>query len=330
MLLTNAQANREDITLGVRQWGGLASDAALDEGCQYFSLPHVEGFIAFRQENGCAIVLGHPICPESDMPELTQAFHYVQKKQGRHVIYIAVPQNFTKWALQHVCESAIEFGEEMIMDPYDDPQMRKGANAHVVRRKVRHALKEHVIAVEYCENNPMLEEAIKQVGHAWLKARRGPQIHIAKICLFTDRLGKRWFYAKQDERVVGVLVLTQLQANQGWLLSRIMVSPDAPKGTPELLVTTTLGKLASEGCHFVTVGIVPRIALGEIIGLSTYGMWASRCLYKLAKKVFYLGGTKPFWEKFHPHQAPSYLLFSEKTISIRDLIGLARAMNASF
>ena len=330
MLLENVHKNREHIVTCVRQWGGLTSDAVLDPNCRYFSLPNIDGFIAFRQENGCIVVLGNPICSVSDMPELTQAFHRFHKENSKRMIYVAASQAFTQWALQHVCAVAIEFGEEMMMDPHNDPRARTGPNACVVRRKVRHAIKENVTITEYCESNTALEEAIQQVGNAWVQARRGPQVHISKINLFEDRLGKRWFYATQGERIVGVLSINQLQAQQGWLISRLMVVPDAPNGTPELLVTTALEVFASEGCHFVTFGVVPGLTLGEIVGLNTFGIFASRCIYKLAKLVFYLGGTKTFWEKFHPQKEPSYLLFSQRTIRIRDLIGLSRAMNASF
>lgn len=328
-VLEDVQNKREHIVSCVRKWGGLASDAALDPHCLYFSLPEIEGMIAYRQEYGCAVVLGDPICPDTDSAKLTQAFHDFHNTQNTRVIYLAVSERFVKWAMINISGIAIEFGEELMMDPHQDPKAYTGTHACLVRRKVKHALKENVIATEYREHQVELEEAMKQVGQAWLKKRSGPQIHISRICLFANRLGKRWFYARQGERVVGVLLMNELQAHQGWLINRLMVAPDAPGGTPELLVTTALETLASEGCHFVTFGVVPKASLGEIRGLGTFGSWMCRGIYAGAKKVFYLGGTKTFWEKFHPQNAPSYLLFNKNTIGLRELIGLARAMNAS-
>lgn len=328
-LLENIPANRQHILTCVRKWGGLASDAALDPHCLYFSLPNTEGLIAYRKEYGCAVALGNPICPAADMPKLAESFHEFHNAQSNRVIYLAASQNFAQWAVQNICGISIEFGEEVMIDPHHDPKAYTGTHACLVRRKVKHALKESVTVTEYHEQDATLEEAMKQVGKDWLHARRGPQIHISNVCLFADRLGKRWFYAKQGDTVVGVLLMNELQAHQGWLLNRVMIPKTAPHGTPELLVTTALEVLASEGCHFVTFGVVPRVALGEIMGLGTYGSMVSRCIYKCAKTLFYLGGTKTFWEKFHPTNAPSYLLFNRNTIGINDLIGLARAMNAT-
>lgn len=328
-VLENTQNNREQIITCVRRWGGLASDAALDPNCRYFSLPEIEGLIAYREEFGCAIALGDPICPQPESLKLAKAFHDFHDAQNKRVIYLAVSQAFAKWAVHNICGIAIEFGEEVMIDPHQDPKAYTGTHACLVRRKVKHAIKDNVTTAEYREHNLNLEEAMKQVGQAWLQKRSGPQIHISRVCLFADRLGKRWFYASQGERVIGVLLMNELQAHQGWLINRLMVYPDAPHGTSELLVTSTLEALASEGCHFVTFGVVPKTSLGEIIGLGTYGTWISRCIYACAKKVFYIGGTKIFWEKFHPENAPSYLLFNKNTFGMRDLVGLARAMNAS-
>lgn len=329
-LLENIPANRPQILSSVRRWGGLASDAALDPHCLYFALPSTEGLIAYREEYGCAVVLGNPICPAEEMPKLTEAFHDFHQEKSNRVIYLAASQSFSEWALKNICGIGIEFGEEVMIDPHNNPKAYTGTHACLVRRKVKQALKENVSVTEYLEPDEKLEEAIKQVGQDWLRARKGPQIHISNICLFADRLGKRWFYAKQDDQVVGVLLMNELQAHQGWLINRVMIPKTAPHGTPELLVTAALETLAAEGCHFVTFGVVPRVALGEIMGLGTCGSMISRCIYTCAKKLFYLGGTKTFWEKFHPENAPSYLLFNRNTIGINDLIGLARAMNATF
>ena len=93
-----------------------------------------------------------------------------------------------------------------------------------VRRKTKHALHEGVAVTEYLEADNQLESAMERVGEAWLSRRRGPQIHISHIRLFADRYGKRWFYAQQAGRVVGVVVLNQLQMRQGWLMNHLMLA----------------------------------------------------------------------------------------------------------
>jgi lysylphosphatidylglycerol synthetase-like protein (DUF2156 family) len=320
---------RQTILKYVRQWGGSASDAVLDPVCKIFEHPGIEGLVGYRCELSAAVVFGDPICARENVPELVQAFHQYCQTQGKSVIYVTASHWFKEWAMQKACRTSIEFGEGISFDPHDNPRQKTGVNASLVRRKVRHAEKEGVLVQEYHPLDLQLESEIEQVAVAWLKGRTGPQIYISHVRLFEDRLGKRWFYAKQNEKIVGILLLSQLHAHQGWLLNRLMVTPDAPNGTPESLVVAALDALAAEGCHYVTVGVVPGDELGEISGLGRLATALTRKGYKIASHFFRLNSRRKFWEKFHPQSEPSYLLFSQAHIKVRDVLGLLKALNIS-
>ena len=311
----------------VRRWGGSASNAVLDPVCKIFTVPNIEGLIGYRMESGCAIVFGDPICPPENIPSLVHAFHSYCQAQGATVVYVTATQQFAKWAMENICKASLAFGEEIVIDPYCDPRALKGANACVVRRKVKHAKHEAVEVKEYIPHDKKLEQAMEQVGTEWLKSRHGPQIYIAHIRLFCDRIGKRWFYARHGNQIVGVFTLNQLNNYQGWLLSALMITPSAPHGTPELLVTTAIDTLRAEGCHYITCGSVPGDTLGEIVGLNTISTWLMRQIFKVAKKIFNLNGRMKFWEKFQPKCRPSYILFTEPDIRLREIWAIMRAMN---
>lgn len=312
----------------VRRWGGSSSDAILDPVCKIFTSPTIEGLIGYRVELNCVVVFGDPICAPIDRQLLVQAFHDYYK-ESHNIIYVMASEEFSKWGIEHGCRALIEFGQELIMDPHADPRARQGTHASLVRRKVRHALRAGVQVKEYVGFDKKLEEAITQVGISWLQSRRGPQVYISHVRLFADRFGKRWFYAQQGDHIVGVLLLNQLQAQQGWLLNHLMITPDAQHGTPELLVVTALETLQQESCHFVTFGSSPAKQLGQVVGLSKSSAWLSRQGFKLANKLFHLHGHNMFWEKFHPESKPTYLLFHQSHIGWRELLGLSRALNVS-
>ncbi|WP_068469308.1 DUF2156 domain-containing protein [Candidatus Protochlamydia phocaeensis] len=312
----------------LRKWGGSTSDAILDPATQTFSLPAIQGLIGYRIKAGCAIVFGEPVCAPSALPTLVPAFHLYCRQNGWPVIYIIASKNFADWALQYVCKAKIEFGEEICIDPHSDPRSHEGVNGSLVRRKVRHALKEGMTVQEYTTPDPKLEKAIEEVGVAWLKGRRGPQFHISHIHLFENRPGKRWFYARQNDQITGVAILNQLQAKNGWLLNHLMFKPTASHGTPELLVVTVLEALSKENCSYVTFGAVPSRHLGEIVGLSPFAAWIARQTYNAVRGIFHLDGRKKFWEKFHPSSQTSYVLFSEPKIGFREITALLKALNA--
>jgi lysylphosphatidylglycerol synthetase-like protein (DUF2156 family) len=326
------QGNHYPIVDLVRRWGGFTADAVLDPRVNVFSLPGMTGFIGYRLEGSAIVILGDPICAPENRARLAEAFQQFAQEQGRSTIYFGASQSFARGAVEAgLCTSRVQFGEELIFDPTYDPRKRAGTYGSLVRRKVKQAIREGIVIQEYEGRDTHLERAMQEVGAAWLESRRGVQVHISNVHLFENRLGKRWFYAKLNERIVGVVTLNELQTEKGWLLNHLMVHAEAPNGTSEFLIVSTFEALERENHRFVTVGAVTSKELGEIGGLGTLSTWLARALFKGARRIIDLDGLDTFWSKFHPESyRPIYLLFSRKYIGISELIGLKRVLNGRF
>lgn len=318
---------REMIVERVRRFGGSTTDAVLDPLCNIFTVPGIDGMICYRKIGKCAIAFGDPVCRAQDREALVQAFRGSCLENNLNIVYLIVSKDFAKWEREKFGGAYLEYGEELYLDPYEDPREKTGSHACLVRRKVKQAVREGVTVHEYFGSHPDLEAEIDKVGKAWLGNRRGPQIHISHIHLFQDRLGKRWFYAKRGQETVGVVVLNELQAKKGWHMNHLMIKPKSPGGTPELLVTSILETLKSEGCHYVSFGGVPGRELGEIIGFGKLPSWIARKVFAISSYIFGLRGTKIFWNKFLPKSTPSYLLFEKPKIGFSEILGLMRALN---
>lgn len=316
---------REDIAELVRRFGGSASVALLDPKCKIFRVPHIEGVIGYRTVPGCAVVFGDPVCSPLDLAELTKEFH---EFCGTSVVYVTASQTFTDWAIdKNLCKARVETEEELILDPEIDPTV--GADAHQLRKKLNRAKDAGVVIEEFLDDDVVLEKAIKDVGESWLKGRTGPQIFMASVDLFADRIGKRWIYARQGEKVVGVLLLHQLEAKRGWLIHMVMVAPDAPQGTSESLVVSALKILKGEGCRFATFGATPKKEIGEITGLNAISAAVARRGFSCSKRFFDLDKRREYWKKYKPESERSYLLFSRSGIGIKEILGILRAFNVS-
>lgn len=318
---------REQVVDCIRQYGTANSDAVLDPHCQLFSLPHIHGLIGYRMESDCAIVYGDPICSLQDRTELVTAFHRFCGDQSKQVVYLVASEEFKEWSEGKTCEASIEFGGELYLDPTDDP--RKGPKGALTRRKVRHAVKEGVAAQEYQDYDEEMENAMMELSKRWLENRSGPQVFISHITLFENRKGKRWFYATQGDKIIGVVAISRLRSKDGWLLNRLMIDPDAPGGTPELLVITAIDQLAKEGCHYVTFGGVPGKEIGEVGGFGQVGQWLIPKIYTFTCRFFHLGGRQTFWKKFQPQSQKRYVLFGRAALGYSELMGLIRALNVS-
>lgn len=327
--LMNKQ-EKTDIVAYVRRWGGTSSEAVLDPTCELFFVPNVEGFIGYRLVRKSAFVYGDPICAPEDYDKLVTSFHKWNEENGRTVVYITATQKFKEWAMQNVCKASVECVKELYLDPFDDPRERKGDWGCLVRRKTKHALREGVEIKEYLGKDSNIEKAMEQVAFSWFKSRKGLQIHTSHIHLFGDRLGKRWMYAQKDNKIIGVMVLVRLEERQGWLLNRYMALPDAPGGTPELMIINAIETLKKEGCHYLNFGIVPMEKMGAIEGLNSFSILVAKIVFSSAIHLFHLKRKMDFWQKFHPEEESSYLLFSDSKIGLSELFGLTKTLNVAF
>jgi lysylphosphatidylglycerol synthetase-like protein (DUF2156 family) len=314
-----------DIANLVSKYGGSASVALLDPKCKIFTVNGLNGVIGYRTVPGCAVVFGDPVCHPSELETLSRSFH--NHCQGSSIVYVTASESFSNWALNTLCKSKIESEEELVINPQHDPTV--GSDAHQLRKKLNRAKEAQIEILEYKGNDPSLEVGIKQVGINWLNSRKGPQIYMAAIDLFSDRIGKRWFYAKQGDCLVGMVLLHQLQAKEGWLIHMVMVPPNAPQGTSESLVVHVLKTLREEGCLFATFGATPKKQVGEVVGLSKLSTLVARKGFHLSKKFFDLDNRRDYWKKYKPQSERCFILFSRGKIGVKEVMGILRAFNVS-
>ncbi|MDP1879428.1 MAG: phosphatidylglycerol lysyltransferase domain-containing protein [Parachlamydiaceae bacterium] len=316
--------DRETLIKYVRQWGGVNTNGLLDKDCLIFTSPEIEGFIGYKVVSSYAIVYGNPVCSEEKIPNLANAFEQFCHQNMLKTLYTMVSLDFAKWAITNHSAIAIEFGFNLVFNPHHLPTKNIGSKGGLVRRKVKHALKEGVVVHEYIGEDRHVEEQIEYIVNSWIQNRRGFQIHLCHVTVFQDRVGKRWFYAKKDGVIVGFLVLNELKSQQGWLLNNIMFLKNAPNGISELLIISALEALDKEGCRMVLVGPIPKKDLTNMIGLNPFKTFLFRIVYKFIRNIFGLSGQEIFWDKFQVDSyEDSYLVFPHGKLgfgSIRSVI----------
>lgn len=320
---------REKLVEYVRNWATTNTDAILNPACKTFITPEVEGFIGYCVASGHAVVFGEPLCAKKDKPLLANAFQAYCDSQKLGVVYVIVSEDFARSVMNPSGSVLVNFGDQLQISPIIDPCTLTGPVAVRLRNKVRMAIKHGVTVTEYLSQDPKQEEQIEQIPKKWLSHRHGPQIYMGNISLFNNREGKRWFYAKQNGQLVGVLILSQLKEENGWLLNNSLVTPDASNGTSELLVESALNALKSENCNKVIYGPVAQRELGKIEGLGKISTYLLRLVYRVIRRVIHLDTHIGFWGKFFHQNEPSYVLFNEKRIGPRAVMSILKAFNLS-
>lgn len=320
-------SNRNDYVELVRKYGFVNTGGLLEEGCLNFTIPEVQGFIGYKIGSGTAVVLGDPVCQEQDKEKLAIAFQKECKQKGLDVVYSIASKPFSRWAAQKLDAVTVEFGQNYLGNPVDNPIDKTGVKGSLVRRKFKHALHEGATVKEYLGSDPELEAKIEKLGEEWLEQRKGVQVYLSHLNLFKDRLGKRWFYAQKGDQVVGVLLLQQLQSKNGWLLNRVMINNAAPHGVPELLVVATFQILAEEKCPYVVMGPVPAPSLKTITGTNPFLASALRFIYTCARYPLRLDRHTTFWDKFQLETEPSLLIFPHQNFTIQTIRAIFQVFN---
>lgn len=324
----NLNDNRALIEKCLVRWGDFPAETLRDPSYQFFHVPHVDGVIGFKEELGCAASFGDPICSKKDAPVLAQAFHDYCSNKGLNVTYLISSEEFSKWAINHLCKVMIEVGQELTFDPQCDPL--EGPR-NKLRNKVNHAYHIGLSVVEYTGNDPEMEKAIQAVATQWLNSRSGPQIYLADVNFFEDRKNRRWFYIKDEPgKIFGVAMLTRLQRREGWYLKFLITVPEAARGTSECLMVAVLEALRKENCRLLTYGMVPSESLGELVGIGKCSTWLVKQVFKWAKRIFSLENRKAYWGQFLPKPEPSYILFEKPRLGLKEVRVVLRSLKVDF
>jgi lysylphosphatidylglycerol synthetase-like protein (DUF2156 family) len=310
-------------------YGTAASEAMFDFPCHFFRIPDCIGAIPYRIESHCAVVFGEPLCPEEETSKLIEAFHLHCREAQLNVIYIIVSEKFAKWAKNnHHCNVLIEACEELVIDPQLDPFQASHRLKHRVEKAVKHGLTFHEYLPEEAVN-PAIEKALKQIAFKWQEAIKGPNIYLGHLDFFENYTGKRWFYVKDGEQITSMVMLSKLEAKDGWLLKFLITSPGVFHETSEFLMASMLEVLRKENCRFLTKGVVPSDYLREIDGLNAFTRWNIKFVYKIISWFFKFKQRKAYWLRYNPKIEPTYLLFERPHLGLNEIKALIKVFRSN-
>lgn len=308
----------ERVTSIVKRLGHPASTLVLDSPCCIFNIPEVDGLIGYQLVQNCAVVMGDPVCLPQDLATLTQAFHHYCQEHNWPIIYLLASESFAHWTINNkCCRTLIQVGEELSLDPTTFQKKQK------LRWKINQSIHSGVLIKEYQHFDPSLENQIKTTIQTWEKTKQTSQIYLETSNLFPVSENKRIFYAAQGEKIVGLLVLSEIDRSQGWVVTTFFATCDAPVGVTEHLMTSVFDTLASENCHFLCLGAISGSKLGEIVGLDIVSRVCAHLIFGITKWFFHFDTRKIYFDKYHPMRKPTYLLCSGK-LSSRELLALKK------
>ena len=306
----------------ITRFGGAIETAWMDHKYSIFTVPDFDNAVGYIKHDKCAIVLGEPVCEKSNQEALTKAFETMCKENNLTPVYSATGRNFA-YAVGNRDGHYVQALEEEILNPASDEEKTSKS----AMRSIRQAEKNGVSVEEYSRpegNDPAFanfqEECNDLIGK-WLEKKKG-KMHATDVEPFVDGTETRWFTARKEGKLAGLVVLTKLDSQEGYFIA-YNITADAPSGTSELLIHSAKEKLGKEGCSYLSWGPVPLAKLGDMKGLSDSMQNIANMMYAPVK------ATLPDYETFHKkfgaqRREPLYVVFPKKfqLKSVRALIAV--------
>ncbi|KAF8622411.1 hypothetical protein AX15_007057 [Amanita polypyramis BW_CC] len=295
-----------------------------------------------------AFAWGNPLVsdPSALRPTAHQFIEWAERNNLRPA-WICVDED-----LEEVLASEFKWGTVSCV--YDDvvnpehviemtgPRHKGVEGVHVVKdlkRNLRRAEKAGVY-VEEVKDFDWTPQEIKEVEHGieeWKANKTGLQIASTTLQPWLDMKHRRYWLAKQEEKTVGVLILTPTSKNN-WLIKNAVSFPHAPRGTSEKTIFTVVRDLYNEELKRqyldpkykdparITFGISASKHLEPIHNLSGWGINAMGKTYGGIASAAGLLKRGEFRSKFDTFQIPKYVCFPPDGFGIDGALALLKVL----
>ncbi len=294
-------------------------------GAMLWSTPDIDGAIIYGEFGRVWLAAGDPLAPLADMAELARQFAAFAKRKNRMVAFVPTTSEFAH-AVAPRDFVAVKCGAS----PYFDLQNwnPRGDCAKKMRAGVNQARRAGVEVEMISESvDAALKKETAQLCLRWLDMRRAATTFGWLIALdpFLHSEHKKYFAARVGGKLVGFLAASPIPRRKAWYLEDVLREPDAPNGTPTLLVFEAFAKLKAEGATLATLGTTPLTTEGpdDLRGghpmvLRTLDM-ASRHL----GGFYSFEGLHRFKARFVPSWWESEYILSQRGVTIPPRVGHA-------
>ncbi len=264
-------------------------------------MPGIDGAIIYGEFGKIWLAAGDPLAKADDIQLLVQGFMMAATKARRIAAFVPATERLAREGIQ-LGLSAIKIGAA----PYFDLQVwqPRGNSAKKLRAGVNQALRGGIQVESVVRFSDELKEETTELCLSWLKTRRAATTFGWLLALdpFLRSERKKLFAARDaNHRLVGLLAASPIPARDGWYLEDVVRSPDAPRGTADLLVFEALQRLKAEGATLATLGTAP-LAREGVDDISTHNHPVIERALRLTSKrlsAFYnFEGLRRFKSKF--------------------------------
>ncbi|MDP9072714.1 MAG: DUF2156 domain-containing protein [Actinomycetota bacterium] len=310
---------------------------ALNAGTEHFTVPGIDGMIAYRPAGRRTLVqFGGIFAGADDQDRLLDGFVAMAAQEGRRVVAVQLLQaDAERYAAKGFTLNQFGASYARSLDGFN----LKG-KAHVqLRNKISRARRAGIVVSEVGADRPAnaeLDTALDGLDREWLRSKGR---HVKELRFMVGERGgpaaglRRLFVAADaDDNLAGYVSFSPVYGRHGgWLHDLSRRRPDAPPGTMELGVVTAVDRFVSEEAAFLHFGLTPFTGLSDEHELAGGSRAAARLVRLLAdhgRHVYPAADQLAYKQKWAPDLVqPEYVAFAGG-VSLRSVWALLRLTNA--
>lgn len=236
-------------------WNAMAYQV-LNPGFTHWFDGRGDALVGYVRWGRTRVVGGAPVCAESRVADVVDAFESEARAARDRVIWFAAGSRLERLYAGRSSHAFLPLGAQPWWDPREWDAMLRARKR--VREQVARTRRKGVTIAEWPAVRAHRSPALQDVLDAWLASHGLPPLHFLVEPHTLARLeDRRVFVASSGERVIAFMVATPIPARRGWLIEQWPRRRDAPNGTVERLLDTTMRALRDAGAEQVTLGLAP-------------------------------------------------------------------------
>src|SRR5256714_1652257 len=293
-------------------------------GAEMWSTPDIDGAIIYGEFGRVWLAAGDPLAPPDEAAELARQFAAFARRRNRVVAFVPTSAQFAG-SVSSTDFSVVKVGAA----PYFDLQTwnPRGDCAKKLRAGVNQARRSGIEIETAADLNEKFRQETAELCMSWLESRRSGATFGWLIALdpFMHSEYKRYFAARVDGKLIGILAASPIPARKGWYLEDVISEPEAPQGTATLLVVEALKRLKEEGAAIATLGTSPLATDGPN-DIPTEHLLVARALDMASRRLgawYNFEGLRRFKGKFVPSWWESEYVLGQRGVAVPPRIGHA-------
>ncbi|TKK69001.1 lysylphosphatidylglycerol synthetase family protein [Ilyomonas limi] len=284
----------------------------------YFSKQY-EAFVAYRIENGFALVLEVPVCAEENLSAVLEEFSDYCNHLGLKTAYYRVDENSLSYFEQQRKKSLL-IGQEAIVDveQFD----LAGRDKKSLRNGLNSLQKKGYITAVYCPPySTELMQQLKAVSDEWLQVTNRTEMIFSQGSFDEDiNLQELIITKNADGMPVAFLNIIPDFAPGECTYDLIRKTSEAPGGCMDALIIELIKYAKEKGCRFVNLGLAPMSGLEHADKTLERLM---RYAYEKIRRFRHYQGLRAFKEKYASQWLNKYLVYDNDF----DLLRLPAVLN---